>query len=569
MKWLNKIIDKRINERMKGVANTMQYNPFLVSIEDRDNDKHLTRRLLENAVWYSGIEQDIAYFYTKEAPKFYRKGQPSESMNYFWSRASNNFRKIHSGFPQLLSKKMTHLISGNGYEIKVEGDAEEELQEMLDDILEDNNFKSLIAKSIETESWSGGVSWKISWNPTVSEYPILEAWQPENYTSTMISGRVIEDIFYIYYEKGSAKYRLSEIYGVNDSGAYIDYKLEELHYATADGEWRLASLSDLDQTRDLKKVTFDGFFKRLSLYKANKLPNSEFRHSYIGESDYANSYGAFDAIDEILSTWIQEFRDGKLYRYFPKELMQRNSSGDIQMPSDFEKDHVLYEDSPSENVDKQKIIYSQGDIRVEKHIESYKVWAMHVLNNAGLSPLTVGMTGLESIDASAQSQQEREKVSIRTRNEKCELWKEFLQNILHTTLDLYYMTRNMQQNEDNTYDVGKLPEYDIKVTFNDYIIKSSADRTEEVRNGIGTSWDILTAVKYVHKDKTEREQLAISARVKLENNYQSITQAELSALQAENIATNDDLAEDGVEIIEVGAAGTLGAVTPNAGEGNI
>lgn len=531
-----------------------QYNPLLVNIDSRDNDKHLTRRMLENSVWYSGIEQDLAYFYTKEAPKFYRKGQASESMNYFWAKADSRFRKIHSGFPQLICEKMVHLLIGNGYDITVEGADEEMLQEMLDDILKDNKFKQQIfGKSIETESWSGGIAWKLSWNPQLSEYPIIEAWEPENYSNVIISGRIIQDIFYIYYDKGNTKYRLSEIYGVDKKGAYIDYKLEELAYGGNSGEphWVTVSLSDLEQTKDLKRVAFDGYFKRLSLYKPNKLPNSEFRHSYIGESDYAGSYGAFDAVDEIISTWIQEFRDSKLYRYFPKELMLKDSSGNSQYPSDFDKDHTLYEDSPSENVDKQKIVYSQGDIRVDKHIESYKVWVTQILNNAGLSPLTVGVTGLESISASELSQQEREKVSIRTRNEKTELWAEFLGDILHTVLDFYLMTRGMQQNDDNTYSVGNLPEYEIKVNFKDYIIKSQADRTEEVRNGLGTSWDILTGVKYVHKEKTEREQLAISARVKLEKGINSITQAEVSALQAENLLDNESLAEDGVEILGV------------------
>ena len=564
MRWLDKIIDKRIKAYGKGVANTMQYNPLLVNIDIRDNDKHLTRRLLENGVWYSGIEQDIAYFYTKEAHKYYRKGQPSESMNYFWSKVNTNFRKIHSGIPQLISEKMVDLIVGNGYEFNIEGDNEDELQEYLDNILKDNKFKQmLLGKSIETESWSGGVAWKLSWNPDVSEYPIIEAWQPENYTNVIVSGRVVQDIFFVYYDKGKRKFRLSEIYGVDKKGAYIDYKLEELAFGSSSGEvnaeakWIMASLSDLEQTKDLKRVSFEGYYKRLSLYKPNKLPNSEFRNSYIGESDYAGSYGAFDAVDEIISTWIQEFRDGKLHRYFPKELMLRDSSGNLNMPSDFEKEHTLYDDSPSENIDKQKIIYEQGDLRVEKHIESYKVWVTQILNNAGLSPLTVGVTGLESIDASAQSQQEREKVSIRTRNKKVEMWSEFLEEFLQITLDLYLMTRNMQQNDDNSYQAQTLPEYDIKVNFNDYIIKSQADRTEEVRNGLGTSWDILSGVRYVHKAKSEREQLAISARLKLEKGVNSISQAELSALQAENLIENETLKEEGVEILgAVGNANT-------------
>ena len=526
----------------------MQYNPLLIDMKNSNNDDHLTRRILENGIWYSGIEQDIQKFYRRIAPKFVRNGQQSESLNYFWGKADENFRKIHSGFPQLISEKMVDLLVGNGYEIKVEGKDEEVLQDILDDILKDNKFKSmLLNRSIETESWAGGVAWKMSWNPTLSEYPIIEAWQPENYTNEVVSGRIQKDIFFIYYDKNNTRYRLNEIYGVDDKGSYIDYKLEQLQ----GGEWEHVSLAELEETKDLKRISFEGYYKRLSLYKPNKLPNSEFRNSVLGESDYAGSYGAFDAIDEILSTWIQEFRDGKLYRYFPEELVKRNANGDLIYPDSFIKDHTFYEDSPSENIDKQKIIYEQGDIRVEKHIESYKIWVQQAINNAGLSPLTIGITGLEALNANELSQQEREKVSIRTRNKKCELWQEFLEDYLKIVLEFHLMTENLLKNDNNTYNAISLPDFDIKVNFNDYIIKSMKDRTDEVAVGLGKTWDITTGVQYVHKDKTEREQLAIAAKIKLEQGLNSITQAELSALQAENEIYNDLMVEEGVELVEV------------------
>ena len=47
----------------------------------------------------------------------------------------------------------------------------------------------------------------------------------------------------------------------------------------------------------------------------------------------------------------------------------------------------------------------------------------NVINNAGLSPFALGITGLESINQSAESQQERNKVTIETRNKKYDLWQ--------------------------------------------------------------------------------------------------------------------------------------------------
>jgi A118 family predicted phage portal protein len=563
--WVNKAIDKRIQLYQKGATRQMEYNHLLTTIKAPHTNKHMTRRLLEGSVWYSGIEQDLAYFYRTEAKNFIRNNEVSESNNYFWANTKRDIRKIHTGIPQLISEKMVDLIVGNGYEIKVEGKDEVKLQEMLDEILADNKFKNLLGKSIETESWSGGVAWKLSFNPLVSDYPIIEMWQPENYTNNVISGRIVEDIFYIYYEKGASKYRLSEIYGVSTKGAYIDYKLEKLTFKTnaqdSKGEWLACELSELPETAERKRVDFIGYFNKLSGYKPNKLPNSEFRYSVLGESDYAGSYGLMDALDEIKSTWIQEMRDGKLHRYFPEEMMIKGTNAEYQYPDEFTKDHILFADSPSENTDKQKIQYAQGDIRAEKYIESWKICLADTLNNAGLSPLTVGVTGLESIASSEASQQEREKVSIRTRNKKSELWVEFLEPILTTTLDFYHMVKGMKEMPDGTFTVGRVPEAKVLVTFNDYIIKSKRDRTEEVQQGIGTSWDILTGVRYVHDDMTEREQLAISARVKLENGYNSISTAEASALQAENQDTEDEISEMGVDIIAVNENND-GTVTP-------
>lgn len=554
MTWVNKAIDKRIREWKGGTH--MEYNPLLAEMTHVDTSKQFTKRMLECSVLYSGNEQDIAYFYRKEAPKFYRKGEPSESLNYFWAQTDSEIRRVHMGTPQLISEKMVDLIIGNGYTIKVEGKNEEEIQKDLDEALDDNKFNQILGDSIETESWSGGVSWKLSYNPTISEYPIIQKWEPENYTCDVVAGRVVRDIFYVYYKKGNRQFRLSEIYGVDDDGSYIDYRLQELVYKqqaqqSTGAEWMPANLTDLEETADLQRITIKGYFKRLSLYKPNKTPNNEFRHSKFGQSDYAGSYSGFDSLDEIGSTWIQEFRDGKLNRYFPEELMIKSSSGEYNYPSDFKNKHTLYADSPSENVDKQKILYEQGDVRTEKHVESWKIWMTNVLNNAGLSPLTVGATGLESISASEQSQQEREKVSIRTRNKKIGLWTEFLNDFLLMYVEFRAMTKNLQAPRNGLYSVKSLPDVKVLVTFEDYIVKSKRDRTEEVQQGLGSSWDVLTAVKYVHDDMTEREQLALSARIKLENGYNSISTAEASALQDENLETQEILQGQGIEIIEV------------------
>ena len=113
----------------------------------------------------------------------------------------------------------------------------------------------------------------------------------------------------------------------------------------------------------------------------------------------------------------------------------------------------------------------------------------------GLSPQTVGVTGLESTSASESSQELREKTSIRTREKKVDMWEKTLNKLFELMLKL------------DDYRMGKaVIDYTIKTIFNDYKIQTISDKTSIATAGIaGKSWDIKSAVDYIHDDLTEEE----------------------------------------------------------------
>jgi hypothetical protein len=539
--------NKHMNSYLKGGTN-MEYSPFYLNNQSTLSNNRYTIRLTENSVWYSGIDYDLQLFYQQNTSKMRNKGDISDAINYFWRNTKQTMRKIHSGVPQLICEKMVDLITGNGYKINLMDALEDDDDNLrLQEILKDNKFNMLLQHGIETESWSGGAPFRITTNKAISEYPIIEVVEPEHYSYREVSGRIIEDVYTTYPTEGNDKYRLKAIYGVREENgipeSYIDYKLERVSEDKGGKTWTEVSLESLPSTSQYTPFSVKGYNKKFSLYKPNKLPNSEFRGSMYGESDYSGSIGAFDAVDEIVSTWIQEFRDGKLNRYIPSNLLPKNSRDETVINRILDKDFITYDGSISEEA-KEKIEYKQGEVRTDKHIESYKHWMMIVLNNAGLSPLTVGMTGLEAMNAGEASQQEREKVSIRTRNKKIEGWEEHLNDFLERVLVFDDVVNNL--NEDGSTSFG---EYEVNTTFEDYILKTKKDRTAEVAEGSGTGWDILSGVKYIHDDMTDLEQLAISARIKLENNIESLSVAEASALQAYNKQDIETLEDEGVEII--------------------
>jgi len=407
------LLDKKVASAVKAELNKIKSeNPYeydnLLTPDRREALRSLfTRNMLVNSIWYSGDDLALMKLYEQDLPAFKIGQKQSDELNYFWAQPTTgmNTRKVHSGIPQLISEKMVDLLLSNGYEYRVYKDddyekEDEDNQERLDKILEYNSFDVQLPESIETESWGGGTAFKLS-NNMKFKYPIIEVIQPEEYEPTIEAGRIVEDIFIHYFDRNSTNYKLKEYYGVDDKGGYIKYKL----FKYVNGDWIEAKLTELEETKNLNDISFPGVFEKFSLYKPNKLPNSEFRGSRLGESDYSGSHGLFDALDEIVSTLVQEFRDGKIKNFWPSDLLPIDPITKAQyMPPTLKKDFTTYNNGVGEKERPSAPTMIQGDIHSEKYLESYKQLLETVLNNAGLSPQSIGVTGLESTAASEESQ---------------------------------------------------------------------------------------------------------------------------------------------------------------------
>ena len=512
----------RVLEKIKSDS-AYEYNNIITPDKTSALRDRYTRSVLINSVWYGGSDIELKQLYERDLKGFKIGMVTSDELNYFWGQptADTNIRKIHSGLPQLISEKMVDLIMANGYELNVykDEDREEEDEENLDRlnvILEDNMFTGLLQEAIETESWSGGVAIKLSTN-SMFDYPIIEVIQPEEYEPVIKAGRIIEDIFIKYFDSKGASYKLKECYGTDGTNGYIRYKLFRLVGKNEAAQWVEASLKEVEETKDLKDIMFKGVNEKFSIYKPNKLPNSEFRGSRLGESDYSGSHGMFDAIDEIYSTMIQEFRDGKIKNFWPSNLLPTDPmSGKQYLPPTLKKDYITYTSGIGEKEKPDKVEQVQGEIHSEKYIEAFKKSLEMVLNNAGLSPQTVGLTGLDSTAASEESQELREKTSIRTREKKVDLWTMTLNKLFELLLKL------------DDYSNGRATQdYFVDVLFNDYKIQTLDDKTRIASAGlVGKTWDIMSAVKYVHDEMPEEEQVLTAIKIKIENGINVFTKDE-------------------------------------------
>lgn len=515
------LLDKAVAKAVHKIKSDgeYEYNIFIAPARHEALRDRFTRTMMINATWYGGNDLELKQLYERDLKSFKIGSFTSDELNYFWAQNTEgtNVRKIHSGIPQLISEKMVDLILANGYEYNVYKDDEFETrdddnQQRLDNILRYNNFSLLLPEAIETESWAGGVAIKLSAN-TKYDYPIIEIIQPEEYEPVMEAGRIVGDIFVKYFVRNKETYKLKEYYGVDEQGGFIRYSM----YHRVGEEWMEASLKDVKETENLEDITFPGLFKKFSIYKPNKLPNSEFKGSKLGESDYSGSQGLFDAIDETLSAMVQEFRDGKIKNFWPSNLLPTDPTTNQQyIPPALKKDFVIYKGGIGQGEQPQKIEQVQGEIHSDKHLETYKKLIETVLNNSGLSPQSIGVTGLESVSASEESQELREKTSIRTRERKIDIWTPTLNEVFILLLML-----------DDIKNGKKAGEYYVDVVFNDYKIETLKDKTLIAGQGLTSgTWDIKSAVDYVHEEMTDEEKILTRINIKIEKGITAFTKEE-------------------------------------------
>jgi hypothetical protein len=141
--------------------------------------------------------------------------------------------------------------------------------------------------------------------------------------------------------------------------------------------------------------------------------------------------------------------------------------------------------------------------------------------------LTFGLTGLEAIDATAQSQQEKEKVSIRTRNEKNAIMEPAVSKMLGVGYDLYMMFNTIEATDDIDIYTSNIDPVEVVFSFNDYIIKSKEDRVREVQSGLESGvYDLKNAIDYVHEDLTDEEKILLRVNSKIENGIGTFTKEE-------------------------------------------
>ena len=198
-----------------------------------------------------------------------------------------------------------------------------------------------------------------------------------------------------------------------------------------------------------------------------------------------------------------------------------------------------------QGVNKNRIVDQIPD-KTEEHKAKYLTAVTVALNKAGLSPYSIGITGLESINQSMESQQERNKVTLETRKAKLELWTPYLSKVLSQLLAFNtYLLNTVGVKQDDM----PLPDMDITLStvtidFGEYLQDTDKDLVDIW--GLAKSQGISStqnAVRELHKSWSEKQILDETNVILFENGMATDTPNGLPDLTGIETDERDDTDE--------------------------
>ena len=393
------------------------------------------------------IEEALSYNEYLTLNKVLRRGMVDEisdfycSSNFdrtsFWNKVSGtDFPREHSMIPSSTVSTLSKLVSQSFLGVNVE---DEKIDEIVQKILTENNINDLIRKSTDDVMTLGDGVFKISFDTSYSNLPIIEFYNAFETEYIYKYNSIYEILFKKYIEHNNRKYCLIEVYG----RGYIRYKL---YYNEKE-----VALNLVPEFEDLKDIEFNDKIMLCVPYKVKE--SSLFLQR--GASLYEEKYSSFSSLDEILSTYKDSIRNSKSRVYVPTELIPKDSNGNMIKPNSFLNNIIQIKGSFAEDKGPEiKII--EPNIQGDKYFQAYKLWLENSISGI-ISANSLGISD-DKINNNSLAETEKEKITHITKQAYIDELVVCIKEILMKCIYLY----NYQYKTSLNYNIN------IEVKFSSY-----------------------------------------------------------------------------------------------------
>lgn len=440
-----------------------------------------------NRLWYRGKASELNQFYR----------QLDNGTCSFWGSVPTRgleIRKIHTGIPKNIVNMLTNIVMRDMNDLDFE---KIEHNELWEKVSQENNLNDLLTQATKDVLVIGDGAMKISFDPELSQYPILEWFPGDKVEFSYTRGRLKEIIFKTDYYRKNRKYVLLEKYG----RGYIKYVLD-------DGE-DVVPLNTIEETAELQDIAFDPSFMLAVPYKLLASDKWEGR----GQSLFEGKIDNFDALDEAWSQWIHGMRSSRAIKYIPETLIPRNEeNGRLMKPNAFDNQFIATEPNMMEGA-RNEIEVKQPNFPSADY-NSTLITALDFALQGLISPSTLGID-VKKLD-NAEAQREKEKATLYTRG----IIIESITNFLKLLVDSVFKANA-------TYYKKALEDIDIDVSFGEYANPSFEAIIETLSNP-NTPMSIEAKVEEMWGDS--KDQLWKDEEVKRIKEQQGVATLEEPAL---------------------------------------
>lgn len=414
---------------------------------------------IKNRIWYRGDSNELAQLY----------GQINSGIDAykFWACRSTpgmEIRKVHTGIPSLIVDTITTVSLADMMDFDFKVDPDKEIWEQID---QENKIKKKLEKAVKETLYIGDGAFKITFDTTISKFPIIEFYPGDRIEVIQDRGRIKEIIFKTAYVYGNKQYVLYETYGFG----YIKNVLYR-------GETEV-DLKSIPQTENLTDIVFAGYTEGKQDSQAAKdrymlaVPIKFFESGKWdgrGQSIFDRKIDSFDSLDEAWSQWMDALRAGRAKEYIPENLIPKHpNTGEIMKPNHFDNRFILTDADMSEGA-QNKIEVEQPDIPHDSYMASY-VTALDLCLQGLISPSTLGID-VKKLD-NADAQREKEKATLYSRNAIIRALEEDVPELVKTAIRAYKELHGMEQTE----------EIQSSVDFGEYANPSFESQVETVGKG--------------------------------------------------------------------------------------
>lgn len=474
-------------------------------------DAATRRRMLDYDAWYSGDPERLGSAYLGRAEKS-GKARPSERTGgfiqtiarWFWGTPTSkgeSRRKLHVPLAADIATASSDLLFAKPPAVRWKQKATQDRWDLLDDQIK---LRSRLHEAAEVQSPLGGVYLRAHWDRTVAGHPLLSAVHADRAVPEFRGDRLVAVTFWQTLREDATKVvRHLQRYEMRPTAiGAVAVEENAVYVGREDNLGSLGNLDDYDETRGTPPTIAIGLPVLPVVHIPNMLPSREDRGSLVGRSDYEGVTQLFDAIDEVMTSWMRDVRLAKARIIVPSAYL--NSLGPGQ-GAQFDADREVYEglEMAPTQTSGNAITLQQFAIRVDEHDRSMMRLVRLAVGTAGYSAATFGLEEQGGGgEQTATEVNDRRNRSLLTRDKKAAYWTAGLQQIAQALL---YIDRIVFNTGVNATEVPA-------IDWPDGVATDQLKLAQTVREwDVARAASIETKVRAIHPDWDD---IAVTAEVK-------------------------------------------------------